>query len=261
VNQQAWVDQNRPQPATRIVRSALALYGRYPLLFLALGSVVVVPFDVIVLAATGHGYLQGDRSGITPWLLQVGDWVWLTPLISALHIYAVAVIRLGNEPRLPTVGPAGFQALPRVVPATVVSGLLIGIFTIPPGLIPPEVSLLLFIGGLYLTLRFVVVAQVASMEKIRWLRPLPRSFELTEREWGHVLVFLVLAGLVVLPFGLAFTLALHSEPATPATFLGGLLIHIVTASFAALATALLYYDLVARKREARSADSLTTEAA
>lgn len=252
-SQQARVDQARPQAANRIVRSALTLYWRYPLLFLALGAVVILPFDLVVLAASGDGYLQGDRSEITSRLLEVGDWVWLTPLISALHIYAVALIRAGNVPRLPAVAAAGFRALPRVVPATVISGLLIGIFWIPPALVSPAVTLVLVIPSVYLTLRLVVVAQVASIEKIRWLRPLPRSFELTTNEWGHVLAFLLLVGLLVAPLALGFGIALHGEPTTPASFFGGLLIHIVTASFGALATAVLYYDLVARRRASRSA--------
>lgn len=106
-------------------------------------------------------------------------------------------------------------------------------------LISPAFTLVLLIPSVYLTLRFVVVAQVALIEQIGWMRPLPRSFELTASEWGHVLAFLVLAGLVVLPLVLVFSVALHGEPTTLASFLGGLLVHIATASFAALAIALL----------------------
>jgi hypothetical protein len=249
------VSRAEARPAGKIVLSALALYWRYPFLFLALGALVIVPFDLAVLAASGQGYLQGDRSGIARWCLDVGGWVWIVPLISALHIRAVAAMRLGDEPRLSPVAAAGFRALRRVVPATVISGLLVELFSIPLVLsgVPRTVSLVLFVPTIVLTLRLVVVAQVASMEEVRWLRPLIRSVELTAGEWGHVLAFILLTGLLIAPLVLPFSLALHGHPTTLASFVGGLLIHVLTASFGALATALLYFELVARKREAKSA--------
>jgi hypothetical protein len=251
------------RPAEQIVSSALRLYWRYPLLFLALGAVVIVPFDLIVLAASGRGPYLLDPGGGPHWLVEVGDWVWITPLISALHIHAVATIRRGDQPHLRSVADAGFKVLPTVVPATVASGVLIGIGSgaaVVQG-VPPGLGVVLVIPGLVLTLRFIVVAQVASIEQSRWLRPLARSWELTARQWGHVIGFFLLAGLVLVPLFLAIWIPLHGQPTTPASFFGAVLVHIVLASFAALATALLYFDLQVRKDTEGSVGATSLQAA
>jgi hypothetical protein len=251
------------QPADQIVSSALRLYRRYPSLFLALGAVVIIPFDLIVLAVSGRGPYLLDSGGSVHWLVQVGDWVWITPLISALHIHAVAAIRRGDQPHLRSVAATGFSVLPTVIPATVASGVLIGVGSVAaivPGL-SPGLGVVLVIPGLVLTLRFIVVGQVASIEQPRWLRPLARSWELTARQWGHVIGFLLLAGLVLVPLFLAIWIPLHGHPTTPASFCGGLFVHIVLASFVALATALLYFDLQARKEAGGSVSATSPQAA
>jgi hypothetical protein len=240
----------QPYPARKIVWSALVLYWRYPALFLLLGAIVIVPYDLVVLVVTEGGPYQGDSSGLASGLLTVGDVVWVTPVISALHIHAVSAIRRGEKPRPRSVAAAGFRTLRFVIPATVVSGGLIQL-TFSAGEITPSLYVLAVVGVM-LSLRWFVVAQAASIERLPWLRPLGRSAELTSDNWGHIFVFGLLIGLIIVPPFLAFTIVLHGHSTTPGSFLGGLLIHTGTASFAALASALLYYDLRLRHKATSS---------
>jgi len=43
-----------PRSARQLVQAALELYREYPLLFLVLAAGVIVPYEVIVLAATAY---------------------------------------------------------------------------------------------------------------------------------------------------------------------------------------------------------------
>lgn len=94
-------------------------------------------------------------------------------------------------------------------------------------------------------LRWAVVAQAAALEREGWLPALRRSADLTQSRYWHVFFFLALVGVI----GLAPTLPvamLFGEATTALSFLTGLAMQILLASFGALATALLYFDLRAR---------------
>lgn len=228
----------QPRSATELVRATFDLYRRYPALFFILATAVVVPYDGLVLVFTGTGpFERGDTSlGVSYLLLLIGLAV-VGPLVSALHVHAVKAVSEGREPRLLTVAREGLRVLPVVVAATIMSWLGIGIG-----------FLLLIVPGVILLLRWYVVAQAAAIEDEGWIPALRRSRALTAGNYGHVIVVAVLLALIggipTVLVGLAFS----KDTTTAASFLVGTLLNILTMSFTALGTGLLYFDLVARLR-------------
>lgn len=225
-----------PRSATELVRDTFDLYRRYPVLFFVLASAVVVPFDALVLVFTGTGpFERGDLSfGVSQLLFLLGLTV-IGPLVSALHVHAVKAVSEGEEPRLAPIAREGLRVLPVVVAATIMSWLGIGV-----GL------LALIVPGVILLLRWYVVAQAAAIEDEGWIPALRRSRALTAGNYGHVIVVAILLGLISGVPTVLVGLAFGHETTTAASFLVGTLLNVLTMSFAALGTGLLYFDLVAR---------------
>ncbi|MGH2963954.1 MAG: hypothetical protein ACRDMH_01050 [Solirubrobacterales bacterium] len=229
-----------PQRASRVVLATFRLYSRYPILFLVLALGVVVPYDVIVLAATGTG--PSAREGLSVELsltLFLLSSVLIGPLISALHVHAVDDVRKERDPRVLSVARRGLRVLPVVVAAAIVSG-----FGITAGLV------LLIVPGIILLLRWYVVAQAAAIEHEGWLPALRRSAELTARHYGHIFVFFVVVTAVLVGPTLVEHAFVSGRDASAVEFVLSVAIHAFTASFGALTTALLYFDLINR-RDAR----------
>lgn len=226
---------NSPRPAPRLLAATLGLYRRYPWLFLVLAAAVIVPYELIALAATGTGAFSREDASIGGQLtLTVTHWFLITPLVSALHVHAVAEVKDDRKPRIGTVALQGLKVLPVVAAATIVSalGITLGF-------------LALFVPGIILSLRWAVVAQAAAIEHEGWLPALRRSHDLSDGHYMHVFVFFFVVGAIAAaPNVLGSVVSGHGGGA--AEFLAGAVVGVFTASFAALAGALLYYDLVAR---------------
>lgn len=229
---------NERQSVRQLLLAAFGLYRRYALLFFVLAAGVIVPYRLIVLAASGAGPFSGDA--VAPdvsFLLGLVDLALIGPLISALHVHAVAEIRLGEDPRIGAVARQGFRVLPVVAAAVIVSWL--GIFV---GLVA------LIVPGIILILRWIVVAQVAAIEHEGWVPALHRSGELSDGQYLHIFVFFVSVTVIVVVPSLLGAAAFGKDDTGAVSFLVGLAIQILTASFSALATALLFYDLLARRQ-------------
>jgi Protein of unknown function (DUF2510) len=227
----------RPRQPTALIGAAFRLYGRFPLLFAVLAAGVIVPYDLIVLAATGEGpYTVSEASISVQIALTVIPWILVGPLVSALHVHAVSDVRDGREPEIGEVALRGLRVLPVVVAATIMSGLGIAL-----GL------LALIVPGVILYFRWAVVAQVAAIEHEGWLEALRGSRQLTAGNYLHIFLVLLLIGVTVGWTGSIAAFALRHDHSA-AAFLVSLVINTVTAGFSALATALLYFDLVARRR-------------
>ena len=107
-----------PRSAGHLVGAAFELYRRYPLLFLVLAAGVIVPYEAIVLAATGAGpFAHGSLSFGTSSLLTLIELALVGPLVSALHVHAVSEASEGRRPRLVSVARRGLQVLPVVAAA------------------------------------------------------------------------------------------------------------------------------------------------
>ena len=203
---------------------------------------MIVPYEVAVLAATGTGpFAEGSLSFGVESLLTLIEWVLIGPLISALHIHAVAKVREGQDPRLVPIARRGLSVLPVVAAASIIAGL-----GIAAGLV------LLVLPGIFLMLRWYVVAQAAAIEHEGWLAALRSSHRFTEDHYGHIFVFAISVGLITFMPTFLLGLAFGHHTTTVASFMVGLLVRVLTASFSALASALLYYDLRSR-HQARAA--------
>lgn len=227
---------DRPRSVSELLVAAFQLYRRLPILFLALAAVVVVPYELIVLAVTGAGpFAQGHLDFITSKGLLVLDSFLVSPLISAFHAHAVREVGGGGRPRL---AATVRQALPRLPVVALAAGIS-GIATVLG-------TLAFLVPGLLLTAIWPVVAQVAALEPVSWSGALRRSINLTRGNRWHAVGLVLCAGLIAgTPFillGLAFGLKATSA----ASFLVGTALQVILRSFEALATALLYFDLTAR---------------
>jgi hypothetical protein len=192
---------------------------------------------VIQLVITGGGaYSQADTSISVTAVFAVVGWILINPLISALHVHAVADVHQGQEPELGSVTKRGLRVLPVVIAAVIMSGL------------GAALGLLAFIvPGVILFFRWAVVAQVAAIDHEGWIEALQGSRRLTAGNYVHIFLVLLLIGITVGWTGNVASLVLaHNHSAV--AFVIDLIIHVITAGFAALATALLYYDLVARRQ-------------
>lgn len=230
----------------RLIADTFGLYRRYPWLFLALAAAVILPEELIVLVVTGSAG-GADADELTANVVFLVDLLLVLPLVSALHVHGVEDVRRGEEPRLGSIARRGLAVLPVVCAATIMSSL--GTF---------GGALLFLLPGVYLWVRWLVVAQVAAIEHEGWTTALRRSWALSEGAWLHTFVFGI--SIVVLgaaPAGL-FYLTVGDESSSVAAFVTGTALSIVCVSFTALATALLYYDLRAR-REALAAESEAPE--
>jgi hypothetical protein len=239
-----------PRSAPRLLAGAFELYRRYPWLFLVLAAGVIVPYELIVLAATGTGaFSRSNLSFGTQQLLELADLALVGPLVSALHVHAVAEVRRDREPQVGSVALQGLRVLPVVAAATIIAwlGTMLGL-------------VLLIVPGIVLMLRWAVVAQAAAIDHEGWLPALRRSRRLTEGNYRHVAAFIVLVAVITIAPSIAGGIAFRHHDTSAASFLTGLVVRVITASFAALATALLYYDLLARWERAAAAKTATTTA-
>ncbi len=216
------------------------MYRRYPLLFLILAVGVVAPFDLAVLAITGHGPLA-HRAG-RGLLIPVYDLVtfsFLTPLISELHVHAVKTIGDGTRPRLAEVAARGLRALPIVAATEIIANL--GIYL---------GFLALIVPGILLGLMWSVAAQAAALEREGWLAALRSSRRLAREHWPHIFALQFLIGALATA-GLLGARALPLGGSANALSVAvGIAVRTGVWSLSALTGALLYFDLRARHSEA-----------
>jgi hypothetical protein len=233
----------RPRSAFDLVGVTIDLFRRYPLLFAALAFAVVVPYEVIVLVATGTGPLGGSglSTGTSVLLIAIEAFV-INPVISALIVHAVDDAREGHDPTLGSVARRGLATLPVVVAASIIAllGIAGGFF-------------LLIVPGVILWLRWAVVAQCAALDKESWVDALRRSAELTDKNYLHVLGVLLLVSAIGAGATYLVSLGFDPETTNAASFIVGVLVAVVASSFTALASALLYFDLKARRGTAPAA--------
>jgi hypothetical protein len=228
-------DLQVPRSVGQIVDLAVICHRRHPLLFLTLALSVVAPYTLIVLAATGATPLgESHASTQTIFTLSIAGFALVGPLVSVLHIHALALLGDGAPAGLGAVYARALRVLPVAAAAQIVAGL--GIF----------VGLLAFlIPGVILAIRLGVVAQVVAIERTDWMGALRRSFELTRGLWGHVLGAVLVAGIVDFALGQAGSAAAGSHTHVQQVLLA-ILVGTAGQSFSALITAILYFDLRVR---------------
>ena len=187
-------DLGKRRSIGQVLSTALWLYVRYPVVFVGLSMAVVIPYWLIVLAFTNASPLQqGKVSNGTLLILAVAQFALVGPLVSALQVRAVLMIREHERPQLLTVVKRSLSVLPVVAAAEIIAGLGIGAFV---GLAVGLKQVLYFVPGLYLAVRWAVVAQVAAVERTDWPTAIRRSATLARRNYLRIFAILFLVGII-----------------------------------------------------------------
>jgi hypothetical protein len=220
-----------------VVLTALRLFARHPAAFGLLALAVIAPYELVVLAITGTAPLgqQNAKPGTVFTLLLI-EAAFVGPLISALYVQAVVVIGAGERLRMIEVVVRGARVLPVVAAAQIVAGIGIAL-----GLI------FLIVPGVILAIRWAVVAQAAALERTDWLGALRRSGQLASGNYVHVLALIAVVTAVNIVLNVVGESITGSSTAVGAVILG-IAVQSIIRSFAALVTAVLYFDLLARQR-------------
>jgi hypothetical protein len=243
------IDLDRSRSAGDILRSTLRLYSDYPWLFWTLALAVMAPWDLAKLAITGagpfgHAHHEGffERES-----LELLGATLIVALISALHVHAIVVIGEGRRPRLGSVAWRGVRVLPIVGAAAVIAdvGTELGFFA-------------LLVPGIVLWIRLIVVAQAAAIEQAGVRPALRRSWQLTRGHEWHVLGLILLVGVPVGTVSVGALLLTTGSGTSAGAVALGIVVTTVLASFSALTTALLYFDLRARQEETQAVPAVVS---
>jgi hypothetical protein len=232
------LDLTQPRRVPEVLSSALWLYLTWPALFVALSAIVVVPYELVVQVVAHASPLgQQNSSAGTLFILEVIDLALVAPFISALAVQAVITIGDGQTPEIGDVIRRGVRVLPVVAAAEIIVGIGVAI-----GLA------FLIIPGVILALRWAVVAQVAAVERTDWPTALRRGAQLARRNYLRIFALLIVIALVnVTLTGIGGAIAGTRDGAVQVVV--GIIIVVLTRTFGALVTAVLYFDLRAREAE------------
>jgi hypothetical protein len=226
-----------------LFRDSLAVFGRHAGLFVTLSAAVVVPTELIV---EGVGMEMLTRSyDDSPTLAETAippivRFLVVTPIITAICIYALQTIAAGERPAAGRVLVAGFEAFTPLFGAVVLAaaGIALGFIA-------------LIVPGLYLFVRWYFVPQAVVIEGGRGPAALARSGTLVDGLWWRTFGLVLLAYVAITIPGLALltpfaAIAENTDRAVWA-LVGSAVTVSVTTPFLALYSTLLYYDMRARK--------------
>jgi hypothetical protein len=228
------IEIERPREVWEILKATVDLFRRVPVLFLVLAAIVVVPYELIVLAISGAGpFTQVELGFVASKGLLVADSFLVTPLISAFHVRAIRELGEGGRPRLADTLRQSLPRLPVVAVAAGISGVAISLG-----------SLAFAVPGLFL----MAIWPVVALERGNPIDALRRSITLTRGNRWHSFGLVFAAGLIAAVPLIPLSLAFRHTDTTALSFLSGTAVQVVVRSFEALATGLLYFDLLARPR-------------
>lgn len=231
------VDLGRAKSVGEIIADAVRCYVAYPMLFATLTLAVVLPYAVIVGLVEQANLIGGTRHGaVAAFGLILVDVLLVGPLISALHVHAVVELGAQRVPKAREVFARGVRVLPVVAAAQVVAGIATGVGFV-----------LFIVPGLFLLAVWAVVAQVAAIEKTDWMGALRRCAELTRGSRWHALGVVLSVGIINAVIERICGAAVGSGVSAGA-LIAGVVVEMITLSFAALTSAMLYFDLRSRAR-------------
>jgi hypothetical protein len=231
----------RRREVGELLRDALALTVADWRALLVLSLLVVVPIEVVVFGV-GLGWLtagyevastpaQGLVLGVTSLLV--------SPLVFGMTITVLLQREAGEAPSLRRAASQAMDAFVALVGAAVLSGALIF-----AGLV------LLVAPGIYAAVRLAVVLTVAMIERPPGVGALRRCTALTGAAVGHTAVVLVAVGLALaIPQAVVpaiFQSLARSADAQVLQLVGSIVGDTLSLAPAAVATTLLYFDLVER---------------
>lgn len=226
-----------------LFRDSLRVFGSHAWLFILLSAAVVIPVELIV-EGVGLEMLTSSYDESPPLVESavptVVGFLVVTPIITAICIYALHSIAEGQRPSAGQVFVAGFEAFTPLFGAVVLAaiGIAVGF-------------LALFVPGVYLAVRWYFVPQAVVIEGARGPAALSRSTQIVQGFWWRTFGLVVLANLAVAIPGFLllapFSAIASSTDEAVWALVGTILATSVTTPFVALYSTLLYYDLLARR--------------
>ena len=240
------LELRRPRDVGALFRDALAVYFRHFWLFIALSAAVVVPAELIVegigmeMLTSEYDSSPSIAEAAVPTVVQV---LVVTPIITAICIYALHSIAEGERPRAGQVLVGGFEAFTPLFAAVVLAAIGIAV-----GL------LALIVPGVFLAIRWFFVPQAVVIDGARAADALRRSGDLVQGFWWRTFGLVLLANVAVAVPGLIllapFNEIARSTDRAVWEIVGTAVTTSVTAPFVALFATLLYYDLLTRRTHA-----------
>jgi hypothetical protein len=233
----------QPRDVGGLFGDSLRVFIPHAWLFILLSAAVVVPVEIIV-EGIGLEMLTSSYDESPPLVESIAPTVVgflvVTPIITAICIYALQSIAEGERPSAGQVLVAGFEAFTPLFGAVLLAA--IGIFA---------GFLALLVPGVYLAIRWYFVPQAVVIEGARGPGALSRSGQIVEGFWWRTFGLVLLANiavaipgfLILAPFS---AIAASTDQAVWA-LVGTILATSVTTPFVALYSTLLYYDLLARR--------------
>ena len=226
-----------------LFRDSLRVFAPHAWLFILLSAAVVIPVEIIV-EGIGLEMLTSPYDESPPLVESIAPTVVgflvVTPIITAICIYALHSIAEGQRPSAGQVFVAGFEAFTPLFGAVVLAaiGIALGF-------------LALFLPGVYLAVRWYFVPQTVVIEGARGPAALTRSSQIVQGSWWRTFGLVVLANVAVAIPGFLllapFSAIAASTDEAVWALIGTILATSVTTPFVALYSTLLYYDLLARR--------------
>ncbi len=229
-----------------LYRDSLRVFVRHAWLFILLSAAVVIPVEVAVegigLEMLTSSYDESPSIAEAAVPTAVGFLV-MTPIITAICIYALHSIAKGERPSPGEVFVAGFEAFTPLFGAVVLAALGIALG-----------FLALIVPGVYLAVRWYFVPQTVVIEGARGPAALTRSSHVVQGFWWRTFGLVLLANIAVAIPGFLllspFTAIAASSDQAVWALVGTILATSVTTPFVALYSTFLYYDLLARRTSA-----------
>jgi hypothetical protein len=240
------VDLDRGRDLGDLLRTTAALYRQNLGTVLAIAGAIVVTVDLIVgigLNEIGSRYRSslGPGAGTVQVLVSL---LVITPLINATAAQLVLELSRDRRPRAREVLQRGLDVFAPALIAVVLYAVAVaaGMFV-------------LVLPGIYLLVLWYFATQSVTIDGRRGFAALQRSGELVGGAWFRVagiLLVVTAVGNVVpaLAIGAAVDAAAKAADAQVVALAGTMLIQLFSLPFVALAAALLYFDLRARKAAA-----------
>jgi hypothetical protein len=233
----------QPRDVGALFRDSLSVFRRHAWLFILLSAAVVVPVELAVegigLEMLTSSYDESPPLAESAVPTTVGFLV-MTPIITAICIYALHSIAEGRRPSPGQVFVAGFEAFTPLFGAVVLAALGIALG-----------FLALIVPGVYLAVRWYFVPQTVVIEGARGPAALTRSSQIVQGVWLRTFGLVLLAHVAVAIPGFVlltpFTAVASSSDQAVWALVGTILATSVTTPFVALYSTLLYYDLLARR--------------
>ena len=233
----------QPRDVGALFRDSMRVFVPHAWLFILLSAAVVVPVEIIV-EGIGLEMLTSSYDDSPPLVESIAPTVVgflvVTPIITAICIYALHSIAEGERPSAGQVFVAGFEAFTPLFGAVLLAAIGIALGFVA-----------LCLPGVYLATRWYFVPQTVVIEGARGPAALTRSSQIVQDFWWRTFGLVVLANIAVAipgflllaPFG---AIASATDKAVW-SLVGTILATSVTTPFVALYSTLLYYDLLARR--------------